>query len=111
MDIVLVDDQVMTRAGLRCLIERIEGHRVVGEVAVATDAIHIIREVGPDAILLHSVKNGGLSCGTRYYYQLRSQNIVGLTSAVIGSFQTVACPVAAVASPTPSASNMSTARR
>lgn len=52
MDIVLVDDQVMTRAGLRCLIERIEGHRVVGEVAIATDAIHIIREVGPDAILL-----------------------------------------------------------
>ncbi|WP_034329610.1 response regulator [Herbaspirillum huttiense] len=52
MNIVLVDDHIMMRAGLRCLIEKLEGQQVIGEVEAGPVALHVIQSVAPDAVII-----------------------------------------------------------
>jgi DNA-binding NarL/FixJ family response regulator len=52
MNIVLVDDQIMMRAGLRCLIEKMVGQQVIGEVEAGPVALHVIQSVAPDAVII-----------------------------------------------------------
>ena len=50
--ILIVDDHVIVRAGLRMLIENHEGLTVVGEAGTGTDALAITAREQPDIILL-----------------------------------------------------------
>ncbi len=50
--IVLVDDHSLVRAGIRALIEKLEGFEVVGEAANGTEALTLINQLLPDIVLL-----------------------------------------------------------
>jgi len=50
--VVLVDDSNLVRAGLKRLIERTQGLRIVGEAGNADAAIQTIRESKPDVVVL-----------------------------------------------------------
>lgn len=50
--IVLVDDHALVRAGIRSLLENINGIEVIAEVGDGLEALEIVRRKKPDAILL-----------------------------------------------------------
>lgn len=50
--VFLVDDHSMTRAGMRSLVNGLDGFEVVGDAGDAREAIDKIKEVGPDLVLL-----------------------------------------------------------
>ena len=50
--IVLVDDHALVRAGIRALLEKIEGFEVVGEAANGAEAVDLINRLLPDIVLL-----------------------------------------------------------
>jgi len=50
--IVLVDDHTLVRAGIRSLLESINGIEVIAEVGDGLEALDIVRREKPDAILL-----------------------------------------------------------
>ena len=49
---ILVDDQLLFRRGLRALFEEEEGFEIVGEANNGREAIDLARETRPDAILM-----------------------------------------------------------
>jgi len=51
LNVVVVDDHVGFRKLARQLLEQI-GHQVVGEAATGTDALHQVRRLKPDVVLL-----------------------------------------------------------
>ena len=50
--ILIADDHALVRAGIRALVEKIEGLTVVGEAGKGSEAIALIDELQPDLILL-----------------------------------------------------------
>ncbi len=52
MKVLLVDDHVMVRAGLRALLEGEPGFEVVGEAGDGEEAIRLVHELGPDLVLM-----------------------------------------------------------
>jgi DNA-binding NarL/FixJ family response regulator len=50
--IVLADDHTLMRAGLRSLIESVEGHVVVGEASNGRDAVDLVASLRPDLVLM-----------------------------------------------------------
>ena len=50
--VVLVDDHVLVRQGLRALLESVERVRVVGEAGAAADALRVVSAQRPDVVLL-----------------------------------------------------------
>lgn len=50
--IVLVDDHALVRAGIRSLLEDIQGIEVIAEIGDGLEALEIVRREKPDAILL-----------------------------------------------------------
>ena len=50
--ILLVDDHQMMRDGLRVLLEKEPGMRVVGDANTGRDAIHLIKELNPDVVVM-----------------------------------------------------------
>jgi two-component system, NarL family, response regulator NreC len=51
LNIVIADDHVIVRQGLKSLLER-EGHRVVGEAADGFEAVRLCKEFTPDVAVL-----------------------------------------------------------
>ena len=60
IDLLLVDDHDLMRAGLRALLEREAGLRIVGEAGDGQEAIRLSRELRPDVILMDISLPGGL---------------------------------------------------
>jgi RNA polymerase sigma factor (sigma-70 family) len=50
--VVLVDDHALVRAGLRALIDMIEGVEVIGEAGDGQEALRLIESVRPDVVLM-----------------------------------------------------------
>nr|WSX73174.1 response regulator transcription factor [Streptomyces sp. NBC_00899]WSX80760.1 response regulator transcription factor [Streptomyces sp. NBC_00899] len=50
--VVLADDQVLVRAGFRALLDAQSDIEVVGEAADGQQALHAVRELHPDAVLM-----------------------------------------------------------
>lgn len=52
MDVVLVDDERLIRAGLRMLLTGVDGVTVVGEAADGVEAVDVCRRLRPDVVLM-----------------------------------------------------------
>jgi two-component system LytT family response regulator len=52
MDILIVDDEMLARQELRCLLEEAEDIRIVGECANALEAVASINRLQPDVVFL-----------------------------------------------------------
>jgi DNA-binding NarL/FixJ family response regulator len=50
--IVLADDHTLVRSGMRMLLESIPEMKVVGEAADGLEALHLIRQLRPDCVLM-----------------------------------------------------------
>jgi DNA-binding NarL/FixJ family response regulator len=50
--ILLADDHSLMRAGLRALIESVEGHVVVGEASNGREAVDLVAKLRPDLVLM-----------------------------------------------------------
>jgi DNA-binding NarL/FixJ family response regulator len=49
---LIADDHALVRAGIRALVEKIEGVTVIAEAGKGSEAIDLIRELKPDVVLL-----------------------------------------------------------
>jgi DNA-binding NarL/FixJ family response regulator len=49
---VLADDHALVRAGIRALLERIQGVKVLAEAGDGREALELIKELNPDIVLL-----------------------------------------------------------
>ena len=52
MRIVLADDHVLVRAGMRALLDRIEGVSVVAEAGNGREAVALANELAPDIVVM-----------------------------------------------------------
>lgn len=52
LDLIIVDDQPLARAGLRMILEAQPDMRVVGEGADGTEAIALARRLRPDVAII-----------------------------------------------------------
>lgn len=50
--VLIADDHALVRAGIRALVEKIEGVVVVGEAGKGTEAIELIKKLKPNLVLL-----------------------------------------------------------
>jgi NarL family two-component system response regulator LiaR len=52
IQVMLVDDHAMVRAGLKALLEQFDGIKVVGDAANGFQAIELVKQMQPDVILM-----------------------------------------------------------
>lgn len=58
--VLIADDHALVRAGIRALVEKIEGMVVVGEAGKGSEALELVRELKPDLMLLDiTMPDGG----------------------------------------------------
>lgn len=57
--VILVDDHAVVREGIRSILNRAEGVRVVGEASSGEEAIRLVGKVAADVILLDIAMPGG----------------------------------------------------
>ena len=58
--VLIADDHALVRAGIRALVEKIEGVVVVGEAGKGNEALELVKELKPDLMLLDiTMPDGG----------------------------------------------------
>jgi len=81
IQVMLVDDHAMVRAGLKALLEQMQGIHVVGEAASGYQAIELVKQLQPDVILMDLSMPGmdGIEAIKRIITILPEQHILVLT--------------------------------
>ncbi len=81
IQVMLVDDHAMVRAGLKVLLEQFDGIEVVGEAANGFQAIELVQQLLPDVILMDLSMPGmdGIEAIKRIITILPGQHILVLT--------------------------------
>ncbi len=74
--VLIADDHALVRAGIRALVERIDGVVVVGEAGKGSEALELVRQLSPDLILLDITMPDGngfdvLDQLTKHYPEIR----------------------------------------
>jgi DNA-binding NarL/FixJ family response regulator len=73
IEVVLVDDQMLVRSGIRGLLELNDDIRVTGEAEDGDQAIQVIADAQPDVVLLDVVMPG--RCGIKVLQALRERRL------------------------------------
>lgn len=86
--VLIADDHALVRAGIRALVEKIQGMVVVGEAGKGSEAVELVRELRPDLMLLDiTMPDGGgfevLEQVTKKYPEIR---IIVLTVHEAGEY-------------------------
>ena len=86
--VLIADDHALVRAGIRVLVEKIEGMVVVGEAGKGSEALELVGELRPDLMLLDiTMPDGGgfevLDKVTKEYPEIR---IIVLTVHEAGEY-------------------------
>ncbi|HSE15455.1 MAG TPA: response regulator transcription factor [Pyrinomonadaceae bacterium] len=50
--VLIVDDHALVRGGIRALVEKIEGMKVIGEAGTGSEALELVKQLNPDLMLL-----------------------------------------------------------
>lgn len=50
--VLIVDDHALVRGGIRALVEKIEGMKVIGEAGTGTEALELVKQLKPNLMLL-----------------------------------------------------------
>jgi DNA-binding NarL/FixJ family response regulator len=81
IQVMLVDDHAMVRAGLKALLEQFDGIHVAGEAASGSQAIELVKQLQPDVILMDLSMPGmdGIEAIQRILAILPNQHILVLT--------------------------------
>jgi len=74
--VLIADDHALVRAGIRALVERIDGVVVVGEAGKGSEALELVRQLSPDLLLLDITMPDGngfdvLDQLTKHYPEIR----------------------------------------
>ena len=74
--VLIADDHALVRAGIRALVERIDGVVVVGEAGKGSEALELVRQLSPDLLLLDITMPDGngfdvLDHLTKHYPEIR----------------------------------------
>jgi DNA-binding NarL/FixJ family response regulator len=79
--VMIVDDHVMVRAGMKILLEQFDGIQVIGEAANGYQAVELVGQLNPDVILmdLHMPVLDGIEATKRILAIRPGQNIIVLT--------------------------------
>ncbi len=79
--VLLVDDHVLVRAGLRALIEMIEGVEVIGEAGDGHESLRLIESLRPDIVLMDITMPGinGLAALTEISQRFPDVRVIMLT--------------------------------
>lgn len=79
--VVLADDHALVRAGVRALLERIEGVEVVGEASDGQEALTLVASASPDVVLMDITmpRMGGLAALARIARDFPAVRVVMLS--------------------------------
>jgi DNA-binding NarL/FixJ family response regulator len=81
INILLVDDHALVRAGIRALLERLADVSVITEAKDGRDALHLIRKQTPDLVLMDIAMPGlnGLEATARITREFPNVRVVALS--------------------------------
>ncbi len=82
INVLLVDDHELVRMGLKALLEKESGIKIIGEATSGEQAIRVVREKKPDIVLM-DVKMpgiGGLEATRRLMHSYPDVRIIAVTS-------------------------------
>lgn len=80
--VVLVDDHDLLRGGLAAILDTADGIQVVGEAADGVAAVHVVRDLAPDVVLMDIEMPGGdgLTATRQILTQTSSSRVLLLTT-------------------------------